>query len=159
MRDWWAAHFLPGRYPGATPNLYIWNDMNESSVFNGPEVRPAALEPGECAACCPCALDCDRQCAVGGLGLGLGLTQPHPVSQPHPYYGTHTIHRYSRVCACVHACDQTLAHILSRNRSADWELDWDDSRRRGTRGVGIGRHSLLAMCPLYPVPARYCGNH
>jgi alpha-glucosidase (family GH31 glycosyl hydrolase) len=39
VRDWWATQFLPGGYPGATPHLYIWNDMNEPSVFNGPEVR------------------------------------------------------------------------------------------------------------------------
>jgi alpha 1,3-glucosidase len=39
VREWWGGHFLPGQYPGATPNLYIWNDMNEPSVFNGPEVR------------------------------------------------------------------------------------------------------------------------
>ena len=25
-------------YEGSTKNLYIWNDMNEPSVFNGPEV-------------------------------------------------------------------------------------------------------------------------
>ena len=25
-------------YKGSTPNLFIWNDMNEPSVFNGPEV-------------------------------------------------------------------------------------------------------------------------
>ena len=39
MRSWWAEQFLPGGYPGATQHLYIWNDMNEPSVFNGPEVR------------------------------------------------------------------------------------------------------------------------
>ena len=26
------------RYKGSTPSLYTWNDMNEPSVFNGPEV-------------------------------------------------------------------------------------------------------------------------
>lgn len=36
---WWATNFHPGGYPGATKHLYIWNDMNEPSVFNGPEVR------------------------------------------------------------------------------------------------------------------------
>ena len=25
-------------YEGSAPNLYVWNDMNEPSVFNGPEV-------------------------------------------------------------------------------------------------------------------------
>ncbi len=39
VRSWWAEHFLPGKYPGATEHLYIWNDMNEPSVFNGPEAR------------------------------------------------------------------------------------------------------------------------
>ena len=39
VRSWWAQQFLPGKYPGATEHLYIWNDMNEPSVFNGPEVR------------------------------------------------------------------------------------------------------------------------
>lgn len=29
-------------YQGSTKNLYIWNDMNEPSVFNGPEVGSAA---------------------------------------------------------------------------------------------------------------------
>ncbi len=38
VRAWWATNFLPGGYPGATKHLYIWNDMNEPSVFNGPEV-------------------------------------------------------------------------------------------------------------------------
>jgi alpha-glucosidase (family GH31 glycosyl hydrolase) len=36
---WWATNFHPGGYPGATKHLYIWNDMNEPSVFNGPEVN------------------------------------------------------------------------------------------------------------------------
>jgi alpha-glucosidase (family GH31 glycosyl hydrolase) len=39
VRGWWATNFHPGGYPGATRHLYIWNDMNEPSVFNGPEVR------------------------------------------------------------------------------------------------------------------------
>lgn len=39
MCAWWATNFHPGGYPGATKHLYIWNDMNEPSVFNGPEVR------------------------------------------------------------------------------------------------------------------------
>jgi len=38
IRDWWAGKFTPAEYKGSTPNLYIWNDMNEPSVFNGPEV-------------------------------------------------------------------------------------------------------------------------
>lgn len=31
-------------YEGSTKSLYIWNDMNEPSVFNGPEVRMATRE-------------------------------------------------------------------------------------------------------------------
>jgi len=38
VRDWWATNFAYDRYKDSTPNLYIWNDMNEPSVFNGPEV-------------------------------------------------------------------------------------------------------------------------
>jgi alpha 1,3-glucosidase len=37
-RDWWADRFLLENYQGSTKNLYVWNDMNEPSVFNGPEV-------------------------------------------------------------------------------------------------------------------------
>lgn len=38
VRSWWADQFSLGKYNGSTPNLYIWNDMNEPSVFNGPEI-------------------------------------------------------------------------------------------------------------------------
>ncbi|XP_051127208.1 probable glucan 1,3-alpha-glucosidase [Andrographis paniculata] len=38
VRNWWAEKFLYENYAGSTPSLYIWNDMNEPSVFNGPEV-------------------------------------------------------------------------------------------------------------------------
>ncbi|XP_057495532.1 probable glucan 1,3-alpha-glucosidase [Actinidia eriantha] len=38
IRSWWADKFLLENYVGSTPSLYIWNDMNEPSVFNGPEV-------------------------------------------------------------------------------------------------------------------------
>ncbi|KAL7101936.1 hypothetical protein ACP275_08G087400 [Erythranthe tilingii] len=38
IRSWWAEKFLYENYVGSTPSLYIWNDMNEPSVFNGPEV-------------------------------------------------------------------------------------------------------------------------
>ncbi|VAH88238.1 unnamed protein product [Triticum turgidum subsp. durum] len=38
IRDWWADKFSYQNYKGSTPTLYIWNDMNEPSVFNGPEV-------------------------------------------------------------------------------------------------------------------------
>lgn len=35
--SWWKSLFDIKKFPGATKNLYIWNDMNEPSVFNGPE--------------------------------------------------------------------------------------------------------------------------
>mmetsp|Transcript_52531 Transcript_52531/g.63315 ORF Transcript_52531/g.63315 Transcript_52531/m.63315 type:complete len:1073 (+) Transcript_52531:78-3296(+) len=38
VRDWWASQFAFDTYEGSTPSLYVWNDMNEPSVFNGPEV-------------------------------------------------------------------------------------------------------------------------
>ncbi|GAB2218593.1 hypothetical protein Droror1_Dr00001819 [Drosera rotundifolia] len=38
VRAWWAEKFSYDNYVGSTPSLYIWNDMNEPSVFNGPEV-------------------------------------------------------------------------------------------------------------------------
>jgi alpha 1,3-glucosidase len=38
VRDWWAGRFALDTYAGSTPDLHIWNDMNEPSVFNGPEV-------------------------------------------------------------------------------------------------------------------------
>ncbi|XP_054648426.1 neutral alpha-glucosidase AB isoform X2 [Dunckerocampus dactyliophorus] len=38
MRAWWARMFAYDKYEGSMENLYTWNDMNEPSVFNGPEV-------------------------------------------------------------------------------------------------------------------------
>ncbi|KAJ4838179.1 putative glucan 1,3-alpha-glucosidase [Turnera subulata] len=38
IRSWWGDKFSYDKYVGSTPSLYIWNDMNEPSVFNGPEV-------------------------------------------------------------------------------------------------------------------------
>lgn len=38
VRDWWAQQFALDKYIGSTKTLYIWNDMNEPSVFNGPEI-------------------------------------------------------------------------------------------------------------------------
>ena len=38
VRDYWASRFLPQNYQGSTQHLYTWNDMNEPSVFNGPEI-------------------------------------------------------------------------------------------------------------------------
>jgi alpha-glucosidase (family GH31 glycosyl hydrolase) len=37
-REWWAGRFSYDNYEGSTDILYTWNDMNEPSVFNGPEV-------------------------------------------------------------------------------------------------------------------------
>ncbi|XP_078489948.1 neutral alpha-glucosidase AB-like isoform X1 [Ciona intestinalis] len=38
VRQWWASQFTPDIYKGSTLNLFTWNDMNEPSVFNGPEI-------------------------------------------------------------------------------------------------------------------------
>ena len=38
VRNWWAEQFGYDKYIGSTPSLFTWNDMNEPSVFNGPEV-------------------------------------------------------------------------------------------------------------------------
>lgn len=37
-REWWKTLFPYSKMKGASPNVWIWNDMNEPSVFNGPEV-------------------------------------------------------------------------------------------------------------------------
>ncbi|XP_057316342.1 neutral alpha-glucosidase AB-like isoform X2 [Hydractinia symbiolongicarpus] len=37
-RAWWASKFALDQYQGSTLNLMTWNDMNEPSVFNGPEI-------------------------------------------------------------------------------------------------------------------------
>ncbi|KAF9182981.1 hypothetical protein BGZ51_004318 [Haplosporangium sp. Z 767] len=37
-RDWWASQFSYDRYVGSTNTLFTWNDMNEPSVFSGPEI-------------------------------------------------------------------------------------------------------------------------
>ncbi|GLE02260.1 hypothetical protein PINS_up011098 [Pythium insidiosum] len=37
-RRWWSEQFRYEHYDGSTEHLYTWNDMNEPSVFNGPEV-------------------------------------------------------------------------------------------------------------------------
>ncbi|RCN40635.1 glycosyl hydrolase, family 31 [Ancylostoma caninum] len=37
-RKYWAAQFAFDRYVGSAPQLFTWNDMNEPSVFSGPEV-------------------------------------------------------------------------------------------------------------------------
>uniref|UniRef100_H2Z255 Neutral alpha-glucosidase AB n=1 Tax=Ciona savignyi TaxID=51511 RepID=H2Z255_CIOSA len=38
VRSWWASQFALDIYKGSTLNLFTWNDMNEPSVFNGPEI-------------------------------------------------------------------------------------------------------------------------
>lgn len=38
VRSWWADRFDTANYHGSTEHLYTWNDMNEPSVFDGPEV-------------------------------------------------------------------------------------------------------------------------
>nr|KAJ3422824.1 hypothetical protein HK105_006120 [Polyrhizophydium stewartii] len=37
-RAFWVSKFAFSEYKGSTPSLYTWNDMNEPSVFNGPEI-------------------------------------------------------------------------------------------------------------------------
>ena len=34
---WWQSLFQYSAFTGTAPNTFIWNDMNEPSVFNGPE--------------------------------------------------------------------------------------------------------------------------
>lgn len=39
VREWWMQKFNPEFFPGFQDGLVdIWNDMNEPSIFNGPEV-------------------------------------------------------------------------------------------------------------------------
>ena len=38
VREWWSDQFALDKYAGSTLSLFTWNDMNEPSVFNGPEV-------------------------------------------------------------------------------------------------------------------------
>lgn len=49
VRDAWASRFNPTDYPHFTEHLYTWNDMNEPSVFNGPEgtMQKDLLHAGE----------------------------------------------------------------------------------------------------------------
>lgn len=45
VRRWWAELFLT--HPASRPdNTFTWNDMNEPSVFNGPEVTMHKVRPG-----------------------------------------------------------------------------------------------------------------
>ncbi|KAK4544170.1 hypothetical protein LTR36_004380 [Oleoguttula mirabilis] len=36
-REWWKGLFRYDKFKGTMKNVFIWNDMNEPSVFNGPE--------------------------------------------------------------------------------------------------------------------------
>ncbi|KAM4624842.1 LOW QUALITY PROTEIN: neutral alpha-glucosidase C [Polymixia lowei] len=36
-RAWYSRHFALDKFGGSTPSLFVWNDMNEPSVFGGPE--------------------------------------------------------------------------------------------------------------------------
>ncbi|KAG8628165.1 hypothetical protein KVT40_004038 [Elsinoe batatas] len=36
-RKWWTELFQYASFPHSKPNMWLWNDMNEPSVFNGPE--------------------------------------------------------------------------------------------------------------------------
>uniref|UniRef100_A0A3B4Z6G6 Glucosidase alpha, neutral C n=1 Tax=Stegastes partitus TaxID=144197 RepID=A0A3B4Z6G6_9TELE len=36
-RAWYSSCFSLDKYKGSTSSLFVWNDMNEPSVFNGPE--------------------------------------------------------------------------------------------------------------------------
>ncbi|XP_045627336.1 neutral alpha-glucosidase C isoform X1 [Ursus americanus] len=38
VREWYSGLFMFSAYQGSTDILYIWNDMNEPSVFRGPEL-------------------------------------------------------------------------------------------------------------------------
>ena len=37
-RNWWKSLFTYDKFKGTMSNVWLWNDMNEPSVFNGPEV-------------------------------------------------------------------------------------------------------------------------
>uniref|UniRef100_A0A1I7UPS8 Gal_mutarotas_2 domain-containing protein n=1 Tax=Caenorhabditis tropicalis TaxID=1561998 RepID=A0A1I7UPS8_9PELO len=37
-RKWWSEQFAFDKYKGTSKDVHIWNDMNEPSVFNGPEI-------------------------------------------------------------------------------------------------------------------------
>ncbi|KFD54232.1 hypothetical protein M513_05009, partial [Trichuris suis] len=38
VREWYARKYDLAEFKGSTEDLFIWNDMNEPSVFSGPEV-------------------------------------------------------------------------------------------------------------------------
>ncbi|KAJ3443172.1 hypothetical protein M0812_09004 [Anaeramoeba flamelloides] len=36
--EWWGSRFSYDKYEGSTNSMFIWNDMNEPAIFNGPEM-------------------------------------------------------------------------------------------------------------------------
>lgn len=38
VREYYSGRYKLSNYQGTTEDVFIWNDMNEPSVFNGPEV-------------------------------------------------------------------------------------------------------------------------
>ncbi len=36
--EWWKSLFKYDNFKGTSSNVFLWNDMNEPSVFNGPEI-------------------------------------------------------------------------------------------------------------------------
>lgn len=68
IREWWANKFSLKEYVGSTASLYIWNDMNEPSVFNGPEVRCIHLSNVSFIISCSCVqenkLICDGELSI-----------------------------------------------------------------------------------------------
>lgn len=38
VMDYWAKLYSFDKFVGTSPAVFIWNDMNEPSVFSGPEV-------------------------------------------------------------------------------------------------------------------------
>lgn len=85
VRDWWASKFALSEYPGSALNLYTWNDMNEPSVFNGPEITFSR----------------DQKHLAGWENR-----------EVHNVYGMHVVRRrrstvlYIYMCVCV-ICDKT----------------------------------------------------
>ena len=70
VRGWWAGQFSLAKYKGSTPSLYVWNDMNEPSVFNGPEVTAHAASA--CHARTLCTLHNLRRTAEAEYGRDSG---------------------------------------------------------------------------------------
>lgn len=38
VRKYFSTQYLLENFPGTTEDVMLWNDMNEPSVFNGPEI-------------------------------------------------------------------------------------------------------------------------